>query len=277
MKFFEEHLAELERNMDLLESQPLLIYFKAQKGIEVCQKVLQIFRKKISEGGLKNKEMECQFFKAIKPKVVGYMIHFINLVHMERHRNCGRDKAKHKFYKEQIVYLRQYFLEHREFYEYYVRNLSHRDNEFFSRKPQATELDCSAITSLIDDTFSTSHDIILAHIMGNSLTIKYLQNKIIHSEQNYHRHSNKPSSHLKWTGTKIDLVELVYALQASNMINNGNVEIKELAKGVENLFSIDIGDYYRTFLEIRLRKNNQTKLLDFLKTCIQNKIVEADG
>ena len=58
---------------------------------------------------------------------------------------------------------------------------------------------------------------------------------------------------------------------------NVNLEIKELAKGVENLFSIDIGDYYRTFLEIRLRKNNQTKLLDFLKTCIQNKIVEADG
>ncbi|WP_417364554.1 RteC domain-containing protein [Galbibacter sp.] len=50
-----------------------------------------------------------------------------------------------------------------------------------------------------------------------------------------------------------------------------------MAKGFEDLFSIQLGDYYRIFLEIRMRKNNQTKLLDFLKTCIQNKIVEADG
>ena len=72
-------------------------------------------------------------------------------------------------------------------------------------------------------------------------------------------------------------MELVYALQASGLINNGNVGIKDLATALEQLFYVEVGDYYRIFLEIRMRKSNQSKLLDFLKTSLHNRIIEVDG
>lgn len=167
-------------------------------------------------------------------------------------------------------------MEHREFYEYYIRGLSHHDLLFFTRNTHTQEWYRANITSIVDTNFSTSKDMVLAQILGNTRTINYLKHKL--SRKKRKGFSNKEiTAPLKWTGSKVDLVELVYALQANNMINNGNVGIKELAKNIENLFSIELGDYYRIFMEIRCRKGNHSKLLDMLKTSLKNKIVEADG
>ena len=64
---------------------------------------------------------------------------------------------------------------------------------------------------------------------------------------------------------KTDLVELIYALHSSGVINNGNVEIKTIATAFQEIFNIDPGNYYHGFIEMRTRKTNQTKFLDKLK------------
>lgn len=276
MKFYKEELSRLESELEKLELYSPIIYNRAEKGIALCRNALLTTRKRVIKKGFKSPEEECQFFKIIKPKIVGHLIHFMNLVYIERHKPLVSRKERHKFYIQQISVLKGYFLEHREIYEYYIRNLSHLDLEYFTRNPQAEDLYCDSLVSIIDTKFSTPKDMVLAQIMGNTLSINYLRHKLSRKKRK-HFDENKNIQPLKWTGAKVDLVELVYALQASNMINNGNVGIKELAKVVERLFSIELGDYYRTFLEIRMRKNNQTKLLDILKNSIQNKIVEADG
>src|SRR5690606_33566146 len=110
----------------------------------------------------------------------------------------------------------------------------------------------------------------------NTRTINYLKRKVSRNKKRSFRVQNKGPI-LKWTGAKVDLVELIYALHASTMINNGNVEIKEVANAMEKLFGIKVGDYYRMFLEIRMRKSNQSKLLDTLKMSLANKIAQADN
>ncbi len=276
MKFYIEELSRVESELEQLELDTPIIYNKAEKAITLCRDSLGIMRQRVLKKGFKDTKAECHFFKAVKPKVVGYLIHFVNLGAIECHRPIGSGKEEHKFYIEQIAVLKNYFVEHREFYEYYMRGLSHHDLLFFTRNTPSPEWFRANITSIVDTNFSTSKDMVLAQILGNTLTINYLKHKL--SRKKRKAFGNKEIiAPLKWTGSKVDLVELVYALQASNMINNGNVGIKELANNMEKLFSIELGDYYRTFLEIRMRKNNQTKLLDFLKTCIENKIIEADG
>ncbi len=276
MKFYREELSRLENNLEHLELQVQNCFDSAEKGIQLCAETLSIMRERVSKNGFKNIQDECYFFKSIKPTVVGRLFHFTNLVQIERHCPILTWKEKHKFYIEHISVLKNYFIEHHEIYEYYIRNFTHLDIEYFTRKTHPIEFYPDAIVSVIDMEFSTAKDIVFSHIIGNTLTINYLKNKLSR-KQSKHIKNEQSRSPLKWTGSKVDLVELIYSLQASNLINNGNVGIKELAKIMEHLFSIELGDYYRTFLEIRMRKINQTKLLDFLKTCIQNKVIEADG
>ena len=80
------------------------------------------------------------------------------------------------------------------------------------------------------------------------------------------------NSNLNWTGSKTNLIELVYALQSSGSINSGTADIKEIALMLERVFNIDLGNYYQTFTEIRSRKSNPTKFIDNLKESLINRL-----
>ena len=75
----------------------------------------------------------------------------------------------------------------------------------------------------------------------------------------------RETSKLFWTGSKTDLIEFIYALQCSGVVNSGTADIKELAVVFEQIFNIELGNYYHTFIEIRARKINSTKFIDKLK------------
>ncbi len=84
-----------------------------------------------------------------------------------------------------------------------------------------------------------------------------------------------PKVRLSWTGSKVELVELVYALDAAGCFNHGDATIKEIVTYIEIMFNIDLGDYYHTFMEIRSRKNG-TAFLDKLIKVLNDRMEEAD-
>ena len=81
---------------------------------------------------------------------------------------------------------------------------------------------------------------------------------------------------LQWTGSKAALVELLYALQQSGMLNGGKATIKDLADFFGDAFTVDLGNYYRSFQELRIRKKNRTSFLDDLKTRLIRYMDETD-
>jgi len=52
--------------------------------------------------------------------------------------------------------------------------------------------------------------------------------------------------------------------------------IKELVNYVENVFNIDLGDFYHVYLEIRGRKGSRTIYLDKLIKHLNGRMDEAD-
>jgi transposase len=76
---------------------------------------------------------------------------------------------------------------------------------------------------------------------------------------------------------KISLVEIVYALvhTGSLRVGRARTDIKELTAFFEKHFHIELGDVYRTFLEIKGR-SQQTKFLDVLRNTLKNKIEEDE-
>lgn len=277
MKKFQVHLRQLEKKLEILHEEPLDTLERIVQSLNSCQQTLYFMRERVVNVGFKDKESECLFFKNIKPIIVSYVIYYMNLMEIERGRPYGSNKIIKKYFLAQISFLQSYFWENKEFYQYYLHGLTDRDEEFFLRKDDSLKLHFDSIPSIIDSHFSTTHDLVLAKILGNIKTIKYLQIKLAETKyKNAHIPAQEISS-LKWTGAKIDFVELVYALHSSNLVNNGQAGINELAENLENIFSIKIPDIYRSFLEIKARKSAPTKLLDILKTSLINKIVEADG
>ena len=65
-------------------------------------------------------------------------------------------------------------------------------------------------------------------------------------------------------------------MHIQGVFDNGNAEIKLIAKTFETAFNIDLGDFYHTFMELKARKINRTKLLDSLCEAMIKKMDEQD-
>lgn len=69
---------------------------------------------------------------------------------------------------------------------------------------------------------------------------------------------------------------MIYALYAQGVFNNGNTDIKLIAKTFESTFNIDLGDFYHTFMELKARKIYRTKFLDNLRDALIKKMDVED-
>ena len=115
--------------------------------------------------------------------------------------------------------------------------------------------------------------ILFSVLQANDLLVEYLTREIARIDNHEQPNHLQQLSHLNWTGNKIDLVELIYALFFSHVINNGKTTIKELAGLFCRAFNLDVEkDIYRYYTEIQQRKIDQTKFIERLKSVLQHQI-----
>ena len=81
--------------------------------------------------------------------------------------------------------------------------------------------------------------------------------------------SSATASPLRWSDSKVALVELIYALNAAGSINNGKSELKQIVQLFEKMFAIELGNYARVFAEIRTRKSGTSNFINHLKDRIE--------
>ncbi len=72
------------------------------------------------------------------------------------------------------------------------------------------------------------------------------------------------------------LIDLLYAFRSRGSLNNGTIDVKDLAALFENTFNVKLGNFYRTFQEIRIHKNSRTTFLDKLKELLVRRMDESD-
>ena len=121
-----------------------------------------------------------------------------------------------------------------------------------------------------DPQFSTSHDSWAAEVLAYDLLTLYLNkelNDLRQLKNNVIVEEVKPAilRDLSWTASKTDLIELIYALYFSGALWNGSTDIKKIIDICSELFNIDLGNYYKTYAQIKDRQKDSTKFLDKLK------------
>lgn len=277
MKAYKKVISQLEKALELMESETQDSLTRAEKGMAISKRYINELRAMVLEQEFKSQEDECYFFKNIKPQAVSKLIYYIKLFTIESKRPRSSKKAIKRYLQREIDKLQAYFNENLEFYHYYRRGSERLDHHFFLRKKASMRLYPDTIHFVTDAQFSTSHDSSLATIIAYDVLIVYLQQEIAHIQQAYplvpQAKKNIPT--VKWSHHKVDLIELIYALHTTGAINKGTASINEIALLFERIFDIELGDYYRTFLELRSRQI-PLKFLDHLKSSLYQRMLEAD-
>ena len=87
--------------------------------------------------------------------------------------------------------------------------------------------------------------------------------------------NNTPA--LQWTGNAIDLVEMIYGISEMGCINNGNIQLNELAPVLYSFFGVNSKDCYRFYTDIKRRKNDsRTYFLDKMQMKLNEKMRKDD-
>ncbi len=231
---------------------------------------------------IRNSDFECDqdeinYFKHIKPKFQCDLIFFNKILQINSKVPIGSIEKKRDFFIKQLDKMSTYFEENIEFINYFRSNDTEMDHIYFLRKNAKYKRGTESVNSEIDYSQCTGFDIKIAKMLAHQrletymyIELKKLEN--IDSEIPVKNESNQNKSELKWTDSKIALIELIYSLQSSSVFNNGNIDIKTLSSAFESFFNIDLGDTYQGFKEIKDRKNSQTKLLDKLQSKLLDKI-----
>jgi hypothetical protein len=68
----------------------------------------------------------------------------------------------------------------------------------------------------------------------------------------------------KWTGDKLDLIELIYAISKTKSVNNGKISLIAIQKGVEYMFGVELGNISNRLAELETRKENKNLYLELL-------------
>tara|TARA_R110002050_G_scaffold192501_1_gene327440 strand:+ start:111 stop:956 length:846 start_codon:yes stop_codon:yes gene_type:complete len=280
LKKIKNIVKQLDYNLDFLEKETEGAIERAEEGIRITKKVLEQIRSIFLKTKDISKQDEIYFFKNSKPHVFSKLIYYVKLFSIESKRPRSSNKSQIKYFNNHIDKLQNYFNDNLEFYHYFRRGAKFLDEEYFLRGKADLRLFPDSLSFFTDERFSSSHDTTVATILAYDMLIVHLKTEIDKLENNNTMEANynvfKNQTKLFWTGNKTDLIELIYALHSSGAINSGTADIKELASVCEQMFNIELGDYYRTFLEIKSRKINQTKFIDKIRESLLKKMIESE-
>ena len=269
-KFYNETYLKLETAIQELEIETDCPIKRIEAVIHHIIQSLADLKDFVLKNDFKNMEEEIHFFKYQKPVIVSKLIYYNAIYKIETRRPYGNKRTK-KYFTKELKKLKRFFENNLDFYKYYRSNNSFVDEKFFVRGKHDIRLWLDTFYFEADHRFSTSHDYKVAKIFANDLIQVYLEDRL--NNINVKRGSDNS---LKWTASKTALTELIYALYSHGVFNNGNTDIKLIAKTFEEAFNIELGDFYHTFMELKARKINRTKFLDSLCEALIKKMDEKD-
>lgn len=270
-------LSEFEKTLNDFSIEIDDVLKLSEASTQYCEAMLLKLRTTFLKSNNSEESTEIIFFKNIKPLFVSRLIYFISVYNIETNRPNGSIKFKRKHLQLQLAKIKNYFDDNLEFYRYFRTGSTYLDHKYFVRGKQDIRLNIDTYVYETDSEFSTSHDFKISTILANDLLQVYLENELnlLDFQSIEKPHNLLPKNMIRWTGSKVALVELMYALHTSGNFNDGQADVKAIAAYFEKIFDVELGNYYRVYLEMKIRQNS-TKFLDSLANSLERRMQEED-
>lgn len=221
-------------------------------------------------------ENEITFFKELKPQFISQYIYFSKIVAYLSSFPASGIKYKKKIIESEFEKLQYFFIENSEFVSYYRRKATYLDRKHFLRFKYDLDVKLAPDFHSYDERFSTTHDYLVATIIAYDQYEAFLKAQVNLLKEENHKLVETDTSKIHWTASKTDLVELVFALHQAKCLNHGASDLAETVRWFEAKMNIDLGNYHKTFGEIRNRKTPQTRFLEEMSEGLQKYIDGMD-
>jgi len=272
--FFHEAISKISKKEERLTIKPSKIIEESYAMTLLLKDLLAELKEFVMNSGFENEQQEIDFFKNIKPQILGKLIFYNKVYRMEIACPVPNGKLLLQYFSSKLEQLKKTFKEHTvssDFYRYYRSNRTDLDDRFFRLGNIEFYSGLNSVAFEMDPQFSTYYDYKVSRIISDDLLYHYLLRRMDPDESEAVSEI-AAEAYLKdiyWTDSKNALIELVYALHATGAVSNGRVGISKLAMLFEMAFSIKLGDLHHSFHRMKDRSGSKTYFLDQLTTNLE--------
>ncbi|WP_242085544.1 RteC domain-containing protein [Aestuariivivens sediminis] len=273
-------ITTFKKDIETIASQETNLITQTEKKILCCQNALYRLEQIVLSHTFKDVMEEVRVFKEFKPCIVSEWIFTKQYFKVQSQWPLGSKKTKIKYLNQHLAHYQKYLTEHLEFYTHCRRNDPKLDVLYFTRDHYKPCLRAEPYMFVNSPSFSTSHDITLATLLAYEQLIDTLQEALEALQSDLPGgppKSLKQPPQLKWTGTKTELVEIIYALHVSGMLNHGQGDVIYAVRVFETLFGESLENFHQLVSNIRHRSRSRTIALDKLADTLEHHIALADG
>ena len=267
---------DIERKIKSMESVEPDIIRRALSISDMLEESICELKEFIAGYTFGDDEEEILFFKEIKPGLFKYLLYYRKLYHIEINRPVSCPQQQAEYIKTELSRLQSYVERRLAFYRYYRSGESNLDDEFFLRRNASQRRREQYHDSFYferDPAFSTLYDFTVSKIMANDMLQAYLLSELgVLENEILHPGATLPPVAMTWTGTKTELIELIYSLDTVGNFNYGKVPLLRISEYFEKVFNIDLGaNIARNFYDMRIR-HSPTPFLDRLREKLLNRM-----
>ncbi|GAB3422078.1 RteC domain-containing protein [Niabella aquatica] len=266
-------LSQIRHQEDKLSSQMMQTAKEAYQMTIFLKEMLYAIKTEVLQAGFKNEQQEIDFFRNIKPQVLGKLIYYNKVFRIETTCPVSNGKMYYSYFENELKLLKSEYKEsicNTDFYRYYRAGRTDRDHSYF-RLGQINYHDgLNSGVFEIDLNFSTYYDNKIAYIVANELLYTYLLAKInLEENPDMVLINGDTNKDISWTNSQNALIELIYALYVSNSISYGKIGIRKLALIFQVLFRTPLNDIHHSFHRMKTRAGSRTAFLDQLKLSLE--------
>ena len=250
---------------------------RAEAAIPLCNLSVSRLQEIVEQEDFSDVPEEIKFFKCIKAIPMGYLIYFSEVRSCELRKPKIGSSFKKRFFEKELRKVNKFFQKNINFVHYMEQGHSYLDHQFFTRHHR-NNFPFTPMTNYYQyPDFSTSHDMLWSKVQAMYRFIHYLREALeeLQPGQLEFAHDKKHKI-LVWSGSKVALVELIYALYSSEAINHGTADLATIASSFEDFFNVKLDGIYKTYSEIKARKGERTKYLHELILNLEKKMVQDD-
>lgn len=240
--------------------------------------VLDKLKAWMDEQGFESEGAEIEFFKVHKPRFYCWKIYLVEQYGILTNLPKGSSQMQRQYYLNELALLERNHNQHRQIWQYYNDHETYRDAEYFLRANYVSYLPGQDYHLTVIG-FTTNQDYLFARFRAAQMLQDFMIAKISRLEATVSEElAGKVLSRRKrrWTGDKINLIEIAYGIYFTGQMNDGKADIKEIIAWLEISLNIDLSQAYRMFLDIRRRKTTSyTKFLESMCKAIAEHIEET--
>lgn len=212
---------------------------------------------------LSDKDTEILYYKHWAPRFFKLQIIYTLYYNLERSRITIADEESFEdCLRKESGRLQEFLKHHVDLWMYYLLAETNRDGELFiGAYPSKTE------DFLTADTFYCKSSILLAKIMAYEEFLPVIEKELNMSEIGTEVSGTGNSQDVgayKWTGTKAQATEVIYALVKMKCVAVGerDVEIKDMVLFFKEVLGFEIDNIYDVELHNKMRKKEKAPFLN---------------